>query len=84
MHPERLYTLRQLARISGLSYGFWDVQCRTNRLAHLQPAGPGGTRFVPESAYRGWVEDCWADSGGFEPASVLWSPGRDTEFTFSP
>lgn len=82
--PERLYTLRQLVRISGLSYDFWDQQCRTHRLAYLQPAGPGGTRFVPESAYRRWVDACRASTGGPEEGSTLWSPGRDTDFTFKP
>ena len=84
MHPERLYTLQELVEISGLSYDFWDVQCRTVRLAYLQPAGPRGTRFVPESAYRQWVDGCWGNPAGAEPTPVLGPAAADTEFTFPP
>lgn len=56
MAPQRLYTLQELVRKTGRSYDLYDAEIRAGRLEAIQPAGPGGTRYVAESAYDAWYQ----------------------------
>lgn len=53
--PERIYTLVELASVTGRSRDFWWRQCRSGALAYIQPVA-NGTILIPESAYDAWFE----------------------------
>jgi len=56
MSPEAIYSLPELARLTGRSYEFWDEECSSGRLEYLQPRGRGTKRLVEASAYARWRE----------------------------
>jgi hypothetical protein len=82
--PERLYSLPELAAITGRSYEFWDEECRSDKLSYLQ-RGRGGKRFVPASSYDSWFMATVYDPGAGEVqaehlASVTVAPARRREW----
>lgn len=52
---DRIYDLKELAKLSGRDYWFWDEECRSGRLPHFRRC-EGGKRYVFESGYREWAE----------------------------
>jgi hypothetical protein len=51
--PEKLYTLAELAELTGRSANFWGCECKSGRLEHMQRV-PNGTVLIPASAYDAW------------------------------
>jgi hypothetical protein len=62
MTPQRLYTIPQLAEMTGQSYEYWDEECRSGRLEFLQPR-PGAKRLVAESHFTAWFDRSLAANG---------------------
>jgi hypothetical protein len=66
MSPSRLYTIPELAEITGRSEDFWDRQIKAKLLQCLQPTGKNGTRFVTKELYDAWFQ---ASLAGARPES---------------